>query len=516
MKKGIILARVSTPEQQKTGLSIEEIQLPQLREYAKDNNIEVLSEHEFVFQETASQKLRKKFDEMVAFVKENKDITEVIAFRVDRMTRNYRDAVEMDTLRTEYHKKLHFVNDRLVLDERSVGRDLQDWDLKVFLAKQHINRCQEDSINTIRSKLSSQEMYGKAPYGYENYRDDNNKASARSLPFESGIVRKIFDWYSSGAYSYLQISQKLKEELKVEMYKSKIEKILKNPFYIGLREYNGEMYSHKYETIISKDIWDMCEDIRNGRGLHKHKGKMATKHGIYRGLLTCRRCGCSITPEKHTKIQKNGNKHSWIYYHCTGAKGKHKDTWIEEKELTKQFAEVYEQIQIPEEDLLNMTKTLKDAHQGKINFNSEMFDEYNRQIKRLEDRIEQAYIDKLDGSITQDEYDNFRRKFRNEQQDYKDKLTRLEQADESYYITASLLLELASRSYELFIGSETDDKREIIQLTLQNLSLNHGKLQYTLQKPFDSIFSSSNSLKWGGRQDLNPQPPVPQTGALTN
>ncbi len=120
------------------------------------------------------------------------------------------------------------------------------------------------------------------------------------------------------------------------------------------------------------------------------------------------------------------------------------------------------------------------------------------------------------GSITQDEYDNFRRKFRNEQQDYKDKLTRLEQADESYYITASLLLELASRSYELFIGSETDDKREIIQLTLQNLSLNHGKLQYTLQKPFDSIFSSSNSLKWGGRQDLNPQPPVPQTGALTN
>jgi len=86
---------------------------------------------------------------------------------------------------------------------------------------------------------------------------------------------------------------------------------------------------------------------------------------------------------------------------------------------------------------------------------------------------------------------------RSEQQDYKDKLARLEQADEQYYITASLLLDLASRSYELFIGSEPDDKREIIQLTLQNLSLNHGKLEYTLQKPFDSIFFSAKGLRWG-------------------
>ena len=62
-----------------------------------------------------------------------------------------------------------------------------------------------------------------------------------------------------------------------------------------------EMYPHKYETILSKDIWGMYEDVRNGRGLHKHKCKMATKHGIYRGLIVCKECGCSIAPEKHTK-----------------------------------------------------------------------------------------------------------------------------------------------------------------------------------------------------------------------
>lgn len=93
-----------------------------MRQYAKDNDIEVLPKHEFVFQETASQKLRKKFDEMVTFIKENEDITAVIAFRVDRMTRNYRDAVEMDSLRLEYGKQLHFLEDRLVLHKKALGK----------------------------------------------------------------------------------------------------------------------------------------------------------------------------------------------------------------------------------------------------------------------------------------------------------------------------------------------------------------------------------------------------------
>jgi len=340
---------------------------------------------------------------MVDFVKSSKDINVIIAFRVDRMTRNYRDAVEMDRLRIEYGKELHFVNDRLVLTDKSVGRDIQDWDLKVFLAKQHINRCQEDSYNTLQSKLKSQEIYGKAPYGYENYRDENNKASARPRPFEAGIVRKIFDWYSSGAYSYLQISQKLKTDLNLVMYKSKVEKIIRNHFYMGLRDFDSVLYPHKYETLVSVDIWKLCEEIRNTRGMKKKKGKFVGKHGIYRGLFYCKECGCAMTPEPHAKTQKNGNVHNWIYYHCTGAKGKHKDTWIEENELTKQFASIYKYMQIPEADLLNMTKILKKAHEGKINFNIEMFDNYNIQIKRLEKRIEQSYIDKLDGSITQEE-----------------------------------------------------------------------------------------------------------------
>lgn len=515
MKKAIILARVSTPEQQKQGLSIEEIQLPKLRQYAMDNNLEVIKE--FVFQETASQKLRKKFDEMIDFIKTDSEIKAIIGFRVDRLTRNYRDAVEMDSLRIDFDKELHFVDDRLVLTSKSFGRDIVDWDMKVFLAKQHINRCQEDTHNTIQSKLRTHEVYGRVPYGYKNCRDENTKkAGVMVLPFESGIVKKIFDWYSSGSYSYLQISQKLKLDINADIYKSKVEKILKNPFYYGMRELNGEIGPHKYATLVTKDVWQMCESVRNRRYKNNRKGKFVGKHGSYRGLIYCKECGCSMTPELHTKKQKNGNIHSYIYYHCTGARGKHEDIWIEEKSLTKQFSEIYKKMHIPKTYLQHMVGTLKEAHEGKINFNTEMFDEYNNQIKKLEGRIERLYIDKLDGSITQEEYDNLRKRFRQEQQEFKDKLARLEQADEEYYINASYLLELASKSFELFTGSEPEEKREIIQLTLQNLSYKAGKIIYTMQKPFDSIFETSSSLNWGGWWDSNPRHSVPQTEALTN
>jgi DNA invertase Pin-like site-specific DNA recombinase len=47
MRKAVILARVSTKRQEDEGLSLEEIQLPEMREYAEKNGFEVV--HESVF-----------------------------------------------------------------------------------------------------------------------------------------------------------------------------------------------------------------------------------------------------------------------------------------------------------------------------------------------------------------------------------------------------------------------------------------------------------------------------------
>lgn len=144
--KAVILARVSTMRQEKEGLSLKDIQLPHLREYAQEKGLEVVKE--FVFSESADKKIRKRFNEVIEFVKSHKDIKAIITFRVDRITRNFRDASDLDDLRINNDIELHFAHDRLVLDKKSYGRDIQDWDLKVFFAKQQINRLREDAFIT--------------------------------------------------------------------------------------------------------------------------------------------------------------------------------------------------------------------------------------------------------------------------------------------------------------------------------------------------------------------------------
>ena len=43
-RKAVICARVSTSRQGREGLSLSEIQLPRMREYAKEHNLEIVRE----------------------------------------------------------------------------------------------------------------------------------------------------------------------------------------------------------------------------------------------------------------------------------------------------------------------------------------------------------------------------------------------------------------------------------------------------------------------------------------
>ena len=129
-----------------------------LRDYSVEKGFEVT--REFVFSESADHGIRKKFNEMVSFVKNDPAIKYIIAFRVDRFTRNYYDFYLADSLMKDYDKEIHFVDDRLVLHKDSIGRDIQDWDLKVFLGKQYINRLREDGIKSAQFKLQKKEWTG--------------------------------------------------------------------------------------------------------------------------------------------------------------------------------------------------------------------------------------------------------------------------------------------------------------------------------------------------------------------
>jgi DNA invertase Pin-like site-specific DNA recombinase len=504
MRKSVILARVSTKRQEEEGLSLEDIQLPQMREYAEKEGMEVV--HEFVFNESAGEGIRKKFDEVIAFVKQRKDVDIIIAFRVDRATRNYADAVLMDDLRLRHRKELHFVHDRLVLTARSDGRDIQDWDTKVFLAKMQLNRLKDDGVNTKYAKLRDGELPWLAPYGHKNEPIDKRSKTVVTVPFKANIVRKLYELYATGTFSYTALSKRIEDDYSVKLPNSAIGTILKNRFYIGeiYDKATNTYYPHDYEQLLPHELYWQVQDIIASHGSKKAK---YTGLATYRALMLCKKCGCTITPEYKEKKQKNGNVHSYWYYHCTGKRGKHDGIeWLSETEVTKQLGTWFDGCKVPDDELPRLEQALKEAHGGKAQFNGQQFNYLTTEIKKLQNRIEVAYDDKCDGSITQAEYDNRRAKWRAKQQEYERKLARLSKSDEAFYVTASYLLEIGANGKKLFEAANPAEKRELVGLLGQNLLLNGRTIELNLNKPFDSMAACNNHSEWLRGPDSNRQP----------
>lgn len=495
--KAVILARVSTPRQEKEGLSLKEIQLPTLREYAKDHGFEVANKDEFVFQESADSKIRKKFDVMIEYVKKHKDIGAIITFRVDRITRNYRDAVALDALRLDYDKEIHFVNDRLIINKDSTGREIQDWDLKVFLAKQTINRLKDDERISRARKLENGEVPGGAPFGYKNVTLDNRKKWVVPDEFKSQVVKSIFSWYISGNYSIVEIVKKLRKDYDIKKGKGAVHFLLNNPFYIGTIVNSGKEYPHRYEQIISKETFNKAQDLMHNRHARTHPFKYAGKEFAYRGLITCAECGCRITPEYKKRKLKAGGYSYHTYYHCTNYHRSHgKVLNVKESTLDKQYAQLFENLKIPKEKLEELTTTLRQSHEDKNHFIEQELTHYNGELKKQRTRVSTAYEDRLDGSITMEKFTEIQKKAEAKEEELKGKIADIERANREYYLTTSRLVEIGSRSSVIFSRSKPLEKRALLNLVLQNQTLDGEKVRYIAKFPFSVVLKYAPSSNW--------------------
>ena len=92
--KAVAYVRVSSREQEK-GYSLT-AQEKLLRKYAKDEGFEIV---EF-FREAMSAKKsgRKQFNLMLKYLKSHKDVNKLLVEKTDRITRNFKDVVDLDEI----------------------------------------------------------------------------------------------------------------------------------------------------------------------------------------------------------------------------------------------------------------------------------------------------------------------------------------------------------------------------------------------------------------------------------
>lgn len=501
-REAVIYARVSTKEQEEFGHSIP-AQLKSLREYAERRGFKVIKE--FAFSESAGLKIRKKFDEVIAFLHEHKKDGEMPVFlcqNVDRVTRNHRDTADIDDMRRQEGLEVHFVQENFILNARSTGNELFIWEMKALIAKQYINRLMDDSMRSLRYKLQNGEAISYAPLGYLNVTDERGRATVKLDESRFMLVRKVFTEYAKGTFTIGEISKKasewgLRTRKGHKLATSQLYSMLVNRFYCGYQAYKEEWHPHIHPKIIDEDTFNRCQQVR--LGWNKKPFQYSARSFTFRGLITCGHCGCSYTSE----IKKG----KYIYLSCTRKRDPDCPApRMKEEQVFDQLVSVFDRMAFPEAIMPDIRNHLTKANEAKMEFRDTALKNLKSDLASITRQLDNLVNALISERITPDVHDEKARVLQQRQHEIRQQLAAFDHADEDFATSVKLLLALVNNAGRLFRSSNVEQKRKLVALVCQNLVLTGGTLEYTLKKPFELFLEKDKSRKWLRELDSNQRP----------
>ncbi len=484
MKTAVIYARVSSREQSE-GYSIS-AQLQLLRDTARKEGIQIVKE--FVDIESAGQSGRKQFTEMLKFLK--KQPCTLLVEKVDRLYRNFKDAILIEELGVD----VKFVKQGLTLRPDSESSDKLLHNINVVLAKNYLDNLSEE-VKKGQTQKAALGMYPGGPVLIGYYRKDGEIC----VDFEiAAKIKRLFELYSSGNYSITDLFQEAKKlNLKHPksgrfVTRSEIEKILKRQFYCGKFTWGEKVYQGNQPPIVSVELFNKVQEVFKSRNKPPY-----SKHNFpFIGLIKCGNCKHSVTAE----IKKK----RYVYYHCTGFDKNCKTEYYRQEVLQNNFYEIIKRITIPQELHDWLKECLESEFKTKKVEMTRQKETLLLQKDKLETRMKKAYLDKLEGKVSNEFFNSVYRDWEAELSGITYQLQNLESMRELNFNWVKEAIELSYLAGELYLNAEPQDKRKLLQSVLSNCELKGGSLYPVYRKPFDILSNGHEPEKWLGDRDSNP------------
>ncbi len=265
---------------------------------------------------------------------------------------------------------------------------------------------------------------------------------------------------------------------------SAVHSILRNRLYTGQFEWNGKLIQGRHQPLISVELWERVQGVLDGRNVSKAK---RGKHDFaFSGLIACAKCGCSVVGEI--------KKQRYVYYHCTGYADKClgnpascRRSYVREEVLEQKFTALLGQLRFDDEVLEWVQESLHASHADERRDHEEAIKRLQGEHKRLGDRINAMYLDKLDGRVDSTFFDKMSAQWREEQNRCLREIERHEAAEQSYMDEGVQILELARNAQKLFEQQQPREKRRLLNFVLSNCSWEDGEVVATLRQPFDLL-----------------------------
>ena len=484
MISAVIYARVSSKDQEREGYSIP-AQLKLLREYAFKNDLQVV--REFIDVESAKIAGRQQFGEMLLFFKAESSCRTLIVEKTDRLYRNFRDYLTLEDLDVE----IHLPKEGQIISKEAKSQAKLIHGIQVVMARNYIDNLREEVRKGMREKAEQGIYPSRPPLGYLN---NKLQHTIEVDPAKAPLAKRMFELYASGKYSLTTLRAKIKDEFGQNLAKSYLERLLKNPFYTGLFIWEEKTYQGRHTPLISTEQFKDVQSVFRGYGKPKYG-----KHDFaFRGLLHCAYDNCLVTAE----LKKN----KYTYYRCTGYRGKCSLPYFREEELGDRLGHILKDIHVPDDILSQLEHSLlNDKNQQEIIQNQQR-ERLQQRLNAVRHRLEQAYVDKLDGKITEEFWAKRSALWQQEEQQILLATQGLAQANPDRMLDAMRTLELANKAYFLYVKQEPAEKAKLLRIVLSNCIIDSASVYPTYRKPFDLILQHAKNGEWRARRDSNPRP----------
>lgn len=402
MNKYFLYARKSTDEEERQILSIE-AQITELKEFATKEKLEIADS--FQESKTAKKPGRTLFGEMLDRI-EKGEADGILAWHPDRLARNSVDGGKIiymvDTGKIKFLKFPTFW-----FDATPQGKFMLN--IAFGQSKYYIDNLSENVKRGFRQKVRNGVYPGHAHFGYINNLRHHNIALD---PIKHKIAKRIFELYSTGEYALEDLVYKfdLRTKTGKRVMGAQVQFLLKNPFYYGVFKYKGEIYKGIHEPIISKKLFDQCQEVMAQRS----KGRRNKNHGfVFTGLMKCGTCGRSITAE-----EQKGH----TYYRCTKKRTVCNEKYTREEDLLPQIRNFIQKVSLKSDWATYMLNRLEKEKKEQAQSSFALALEVENQKTLLDQKLDHLLDSHIDGAVDKNAYIKKKEKFLNEKIDLEDKI----------------------------------------------------------------------------------------------
>ena len=230
--------------------------------------------------------------------------------------------------------------------------------------------------------------------------------------------------------------------------------------------------------MITAEEFDRVQALLGKRGRPRPKNHVFE----FTGMAHCSECGCAITAETKTKRQKNGNVHTYVYYHCTKRRDPNcTQGAIEVTELKKQVAAEIDSIEIPPEFHTFAMKWLRTENEREAKDQKTVLTTQQKAYTAVVTKLSNLLDMRSNGEISSEDFAQKQTQYLAEKRELKKHIDLTDDRVEQWNRTGDELLTFIEKAQERFKNGTLQTKRSILSTLGSNLLLKDKKLSIDVE-----------------------------------